>query len=107
MRALLTAMIAIALAACVTSKKLNRVEVGMTKAQVIQVMGKPFATSAKDGIEYMRYNLYTRIEPFAQTSEHFVRIVDGRVDAFGQAGDFDSTPNRPLKVEQDITVRHH
>ena len=62
---------------------INDVRVGMNRDQVESIMGKPSSISAKDGIEYMTYTLGN--EPY------FVRLVSGKVDAFGRKGDFDST----------------
>jgi hypothetical protein len=45
------------LAACVgTSDRLNRVSLGMTKAEVISVMGEPDSTAANASAEYLIYH---------------------------------------------------
>ena len=82
---------------------MNSVSVGMTKQQVIEVLGPPVSTSAKQGVEYLNYR-------FSETSDHafegvttpyFVRIIGGKVDAYGRLGDFDSTRSTiDLNVKQ-------
>ena len=83
----------VALVGCATSHKMNAVTLGMTKQQVTQALGPPVSTSATSGVEYLNYR-------FSETDDHafngvttpyFVRIVNGKVEAYGRLGDFDST----------------
>ncbi len=81
------------------SQKINQVSVGMTKQQVIDLIGSPSSTSAKDGVEYLTYNLDEiggqKQVPF------YVRLTGGKVDSYGKRGDFDSTqiPTTRLIIE--------
>ena len=95
------------LTGCATARKINRVQVGMTKSQVIEVMGKPTSISAKSGTEYLNYNLSeTGDDAFlGNTSHYFVRLINGTVDAYGRAGDFDSTKTPTIKIEKDESVK--
>jgi len=91
----------ILLSACTSAppaRKINLISTGMTKAEVVSVMGQPDSTAAKDGVEYMNYRLATSALDFdgSDTSDYFVRFVNGRVDAFGHKGDFD-TAGEPIK----------
>jgi hypothetical protein len=82
---------------------MNRVSVGMTKAEVIAVMGSPTSVSAKDGVEYLNYRLATSFMDMdrSDTSDYFVRLVKGQVEAYGKKGDFDSTqtPKERIQIE--------
>lgn len=106
MRFILVAIIAIFLGACVapSTKKLGRVSVGMTKAEAIAAMGEPDSIAAKDGVEYLSYRLATSALDFdgSDTSTYFVRIVNGRVDSYGQKGDFDTTSKPKERIEVDV-----
>jgi hypothetical protein len=98
------------LSACGTApsaRKMNAVSIGMTKAEVISVMGRPDSTAAKEGVEYMNYRLATSALDFdeSDTSEYFVRFVNGKVDAFGHRGDFDSAGNPIQHVEVQVKQR--
>jgi hypothetical protein len=80
---LLAAMLVIGCAA--SSKKMNNVSLGMTKSQVIQAIGAPDSSSAKEDIELLKY----RLRPGGLfPSQYYVMLRDGKVDAFGQVGDF-------------------
>ena len=81
------------LAGCATSHKMNNVSLGMTKAEVIKVLGTPTSTSANAGMEYLMYDLYTNFNNAFDglSNNYFVRIIDGKVEAYGELGDFDST----------------
>ena len=68
-----------------SSKKMNRLQLGMTKVEVIKAMGSPKSASANKNIEYLRYRFRT---DGLFTSEYYIRLHEGTVDAFGRVGDF-------------------
>lgn len=107
-----TALTAIscAVAGCAsTPESLSAVKVGMSKSEVIDVMGKPQSVSAQGKTEYLTYSfcidkciappIYRIYVPF------FVRLQSGVVDSFGKTGDFDSTKTPTSRVEIDRTDR--
>jgi hypothetical protein len=72
--------------ACAGSfKNMNHLKLGMTKQDVIQTIGTPDITSASGHVEYLKYR---QIAGVFETDEYYVRLLDGKVDAFGQKGDF-------------------
>ena len=73
------------LVGCGSASKLNRVELGMSQEEVINVVGEPNSTSAAEDLVYLRYNLWT--EGFFW-EDYFVQIKDDRVEAYGRIGDF-------------------
>jgi hypothetical protein len=110
LRAILIFALIALLSACgtaPTARKMNGISVGMTKAEVISVMGRPDSTAAKGGVEYMNYRLATSALDFdeSDTSEYFVRLVNGKVDAFGHRGDFDSAGNPIERIEVQVKQR--
>jgi len=80
----------VVLVGCATASKTNGLSLGMTKAQVLAVMGQPASTAADSDIEVLRYKLSaTGHDAFHhRTEEYFVRLVNGRVERFGKAGDW-------------------
>ena len=102
-------LVAIALVSgCATASKISSVQIGMTKDQVIQVMGKPTSSSAQgQGWEYMNFALSeTPDDAFiGRTTPYYVRLVNGRVESFGRLGDFNSTQRPTVRVETDSTVK--
>lgn len=84
-------------AGCISSeRKMNRLQVGMTRAEVTAIMGTPHNVRATAGVEYMIYRLMERGHG---PQDFFVRIRDNKVDAFGQPGDF-NTPSIRVLTEQ-------
>ena len=70
---------------CAGSKKINRVDLGMTKAQVIEAMGEPDSTSETRDVQYLRYKLITDV---VFSDDFYVRLEDGEVTAYGRFKDF-------------------
>ena len=65
----------------------------MSKQDVLAVMGAPRSTAADaGGTEILRYGLYTTWHKALhhRAEEYFVKLVGGRVDSFGEMGDFGS-----------------
>ena len=67
-----------------SSNKMNNLKLGMTRADVIQVMGSPSSTSETEGVLYLKYRLR---EGFI-TDDYYIKIINGKVDAYGQFGEF-------------------
>ncbi len=78
-------LLVILLAGCGTASRLNSVQLGMTRDQVVDVAGTPSSTSQMGNTQYLRYQL---ISDWIFTDRYYVRLTDGRVDAFGRVGDF-------------------
>ena len=88
-------------AACATARRMNRLSIGMTKQEVISVMGQPVSTAAYGNTELLRYSLSTPDQVWhGIEEEYFVRLVDGKVESYGMAGDFDSARETVPHVER-------
>jgi hypothetical protein len=68
-----------------SSKRMNTVRLGMTQQEVVESIGKPDSASAIEDMLYLKYRLRSN---GLFTSEYYVRLQNGRVDAYGQVGDF-------------------
>ena len=64
---------------------MNHVKLGMTKDQVVSALGTPSSTSAMENAEYLKYQLCS---DWIFTDRYYVRLTEGKVDAFGRVGDF-------------------
>jgi hypothetical protein len=74
----------IVLTGCTTATKMNNLNVGMTKEQVLAVMGSPDNTAAPgNGIESLRYALSTWSNGAHITHWYYVKLVDGKVVSYG------------------------
>jgi len=93
---LASALLVVALlAGCATADKLNQLRIGMTKEQVVAILGTPDSTSAQSNIEYMTYYLANDStrggdQPYA------VRLVNGHVESFGRFAQLFDIYNRPV-----------
>ena len=116
MRYCIASFVSLALAGCVSSTAhLNSVSIGMTKPEVIQAMGQPTSTRGSSNVEYLMYHLASqpwiaRAAAYHQgvagygEGEYYVRLVNGRVDAYGEQGDFDSTHIPEQKLDVDVQM---
>ncbi len=68
-----------------SSKRMNKVNLGMSKAEVVEAIGNPKSTSANKDMEYLRYKFMT---DGLFTADYYVRLQEGKVDAYGRIGDF-------------------
>lgn len=79
-------MALILLAGCAGSASmLNNLSVGMSKAQVLDILGAPDYTSARQGTEILCYRLTS--DGFFRDS-FYVIIKQGTVERYGRQGDF-------------------
>ena len=87
----------------------------MDKQKVIALKGEPFRVAAIDGLEYFIYRgidlnrqnspADILVMPFVfldgnATFEAFIRFKDGKVEAYGRLGDFDSTKHKELLIKK-------
>jgi hypothetical protein len=67
------------------ASKMNDVRLGMTREEVVGAVGSPSSTSEMGNTTYLKYQLCS---DWIFTDRYFVRLTDGKVDAFGRVGDF-------------------
>ena len=97
MKKILTAFILLLAAlftGCTTADKLNDLRIGMSKDQVIAMLGKPDSTSAQANIEYLTY--YFSNEGSYRDQPYMVRLVDAKVESFGRFMQLFDIYNRPV-----------
>jgi len=83
------------LAACTTSSsRLNNVSVGMARDEVIQKLGKPASTSASKDVEFLNYVFFNGL----REQPYYVRLREGKVDAFGKVGDYPSSKDPSVDI---------
>jgi hypothetical protein len=83
---LVACVISVLLLGCAGSaKRINNLAVGMTKAEVIEVMGEPDYTGGKKGVEILSYKLSSG---GFYCDTYFVLIKEGVVDRYGRQGEF-------------------
>lgn len=106
-----TLWILFACAACHQSKPpppLVLLSVGMSKAEVISITGRPDKVSVDGNVEILEYEAYdeTGDDFIPERRNHrwsYVRLIDGVVDTFGTKADFDN-PTVRVKVDEHTTT---
>ena len=68
---------------------MHKIELGMSKAEVMQQMGKPSNASGSGNEEYLWY-----IPPNRFWERYYVHVVNGKVEAYGQLGKQTSQPEQ-------------
>ena len=89
------------LVGCNTAAQLNNIHIGMSKAEVMSILGTPNSTSAQANVEYLTYYLegdayYGRDQPY------MVRLADGKVESFGRFAQLTDLYNRPVAGDTNI-----
>lgn len=105
MKKMFVSLLSLGFVGCATTSAINNVSLGMTKVEVIKTIGTPNSISAKDNVEYLRYNFAPLIrEPddFRHFYDYFVRLVNGKVESYGKVGDFDSTKNPAADINLNV-----
>jgi hypothetical protein len=95
------------LVSCATSpgKNLNKISVGMTKAQVIEAMGQPTSTTAQNGAEVLRYSLNaTRALFSVDFDDYSVRLVEGKVVSYGKTSELEKGTGQTRSSRELIWV---
>ena len=88
----------LAASGCATASRINCVDTGMTKKQVISCMGQPTSISAMGDTQFLNYAL---LESFGATvtTPYAVQLVGGRVVSYGRQGDFGTTQQTKQVIE--------
>jgi len=81
---------------------MSQIEVGMSKADVIKILGTPHDYKGKGNTLYLIYNaifgVYGEREKVVSSRSRYVKLTDGKVESFGAVGDFDSTKDPTLNL---------
>lgn len=75
---------------------MSRISPGMSKSEVVCILGKPESSGGVTGVEILHYK---DDHGFWNYSYYFVRIVDGKVESYGpeSRGNRVTNSNPPLK----------
>jgi len=87
------------LVGCLAPVDMSKVELGMTKDEVIRVLGTPYDYKAQGSTTYLIYKASGTYTPsYVEYYARYVKLVDGKVESFGRIGDFDSTKDPTLNL---------
>lgn len=68
---------------------IHKIELGMTKPEVLQQMGNPSNASGSGSEEYLWYIPVNRF-----WERYYVHLINGKVDAYGQLGSQSEQPSQ-------------
>ena len=90
------AILGIVLAGCMSTSanKLNNIHIGMTRSEVVALLGVPDSTSAQGSIEYLTY--YLNNDASSRDQPYSVRLVNAKVESFGRFAQLADIYNRPV-----------
>lgn len=84
----------------------ERLHVGMSEDEAMKIMGTPTSTAMSGNVKYLEFDKtgYDAMWWTPIRKVFFVRLINGRVDSYGQKGDFDSTknPTKDININQKI-----
>lgn len=92
----------ILLISCASSKKLNKISIGMSKDQVIKILGKPVSiASPGENLEFLNYRFSETSDDafYGITTPYYVLMEYGRVVQYGREGDFGVTKDPTVIIE--------
>lgn len=104
MRLSLLLVFAALLVSCATSSIMGAVKPGMTRDEVIAVMGEPASVSAEGETELLNYRISETSNDayYGFTTPYYVRLVNGRVDSYGKTGEPDSQVTTALAETDEM-----
>lgn len=92
MRKLLLAFIAVMLAGCVTGQSVRQLSPGMSRAEVIEIMGAPDGVQTNGSSEVLKYANRLMSGFSWDKTDYFVTLQDGRVTQYGNGEVRQSAP---------------
>ena len=83
MRHLFIALLALILTGCVTGQSVQQLAPGMSRAEVVSIMGSPDGVQANGNVEVLKYANRLMSGFSWDKTDYFVTLRDGRVEGFG------------------------
>lgn len=97
-------MLCVVFLGCQTATRLNRINLGMTKAEVLGVLGKYNRITVTPGVEVLDY-MYPRSRltklPYDGAEHYWIFLEDNRVIKYGPAMSFMSSADRQVATAQN------
>jgi hypothetical protein len=89
MKSLIFLVLVTIISGCANSGKINNVRLGMTKDEVIKVLGEPVSITAQDDNKFLNYKLSETNNDALRglTTPYYVKIMNDRVESFGRSAD--------------------
>lgn len=90
----------------VTSKKMNRLNIGMTKANVLDILGEPSSVQAMKDLTIFKYSdFWSCTKPMGKGCDYFVYFQNDLVEKYGAAEDFLPAQQRITNQQFETTLQ--
>lgn len=98
--------LALSAAGCQSApRKMNAVEIGMPRKEVILLLGTPKKSGRQENREILQFGLHASLDdPYAEDQPYWVLIEDGRVVDHGRNQDFSDPSREKKEVEPQIRM---
>lgn len=92
MRTFFLAVIAIVLSGCVTGQSVRQLSPGMSRTEVVEIMGSPDGVQSSGNVEVLKYANRLMSGFSWDKTDYFVTLRDGRVESYGNGDVRQSAP---------------
>jgi hypothetical protein len=79
-----------------SATKLNGIRVGMSREEVLSILGRPDSMSAQANVVYLTYYLLNTGSDFERHEPYMIHLVNDRVESFGRFSELADLYNRPV-----------
>lgn len=86
------------ISSCAYASKMNRLSLGMSKGEVIKLLGEPTSAKAVEGEEILEYRFYTEYWRYDLDS-YWVILENSKVIKYGKAGDWGTVLPETYRIE--------
>jgi len=83
MKRFIIILIVVLLVGCATSSRMNKVNIGMSKSEILSVMGTPTSKSAEGNKEVLKYKLYGGGKGVMSPRIYHIVLENDKVVSFG------------------------
>src|SRR5579872_3800338 len=81
------------------SSDLNKINLGMSRNQVVHQLGQPHSVGAEQNVVILTY--FMRRENMGGMQAYIVKLVNGQVVMYGEKGDFDRTETSKKRIQAE------
>lgn len=92
MRIFILGLVAILMAGCVTGQSVRQLSPGMSRAEVVAIMGAPDGIQASGNVEVLKYANRLMSGFSWDTTDYFITLREGRVVEYGNGQVRSNTP---------------
>ena len=92
---------------CANAHKTSLLSLGMTKKEVIRILGNPGSVAATDKAEFLRYFLYETSDNAWRSihATYYIKLENDKVVLYGRQGDFGITEKPKQTIDLNVNSK--